>query len=96
MWASDTELIYTDAESQSLVSATLQLGETVQVLERRPLFSLADYLTSIRSPLYDISRDGQRILAVRRVQGAELSPEPRVVLNWFTEIERRLAEQGGG
>jgi hypothetical protein len=40
-----------------------------------------------------VSRDGQHFLVVRQAT-VQSAPEPIVVLNWFTEVRRRFAEQG--
>ena len=94
LWASDTELIYMDFATRSMVSARLDFGSTVRV-ERANLFPLGAYAYSQRSPMYDVSRDGQSFLVLRGEQGPRLDTQPIVVLNWFEEIKRRMAEQGG-
>ncbi|MFQ5705619.1 MAG: hypothetical protein ACE5HT_16570 [Gemmatimonadales bacterium] len=94
LWASDTELIYMDFATRSMVSARLDLGSTVRV-ERASLFPLGAYAYSQRSPMYDVSRDGQSFLVLRGEQGPALDSQPIVVFNWFEEIKRRMAEQGG-
>jgi hypothetical protein len=45
--------------------------------------------------MYDVSRDGQTFLALRGDQDVGRDLQPIVVLNWFEEIKRRMAEQGG-
>ncbi len=94
LWASDTELIYVDFATRSLMAARLQFGSTVRV-ERTMLFPFAAYSYNRSSPMYDVSRDGQSFLVLRGEQGAALDTQPIVVLNWFEEIKRRMAEQGG-
>jgi Tol biopolymer transport system component len=40
---------------------------------------------------YDLSRDGQRFLMVKRSEKAETAPtQINVVLNWFEELKRRV------
>lgn len=90
LWASDQEVVYVDTETQGLVAATLEFGATVRVVERTRLFDFASYSHSQSTPQYDVSRDGQSFLVLRGP-----SAQPIVVLNWFEEIERRMAEQGG-
>jgi hypothetical protein len=43
---------------------------------------------------YDVSADGQRALIVRTADASK-PREAKIVLNWFTELER-LAGPGGG
>jgi len=45
--------------------------------------------------MYDVSRDGQNFLVLRGQEGPTMDLQPIVVLNWFEEIKRRMAEQGG-
>ena len=94
LWASDSELIYMDFATRSMVSARLDFGSSVRV-ERTSLFPFGAYAYSQRSPMYDVSRDGQSFLLLRGEQGPALDTRPIVVLNWFEEIKRRMAEQGG-
>jgi Tol biopolymer transport system component len=96
LWASNTELTYRDTDSRSLVSAKLELGQTVSVIERTPLFSDQPYLQSgVSVAEHDISRDGQRFLMLRRSNVTGERPMPVVVLNWTAEVTRRMMEQGG-
>jgi len=93
LWASNTELLYLNPDDATLTSARLELGARVRVLERTPLFSWNAYRPGNRStPVYDVSRDGQHILALRRTEQQRLVPV--VVLNWFDEVSRLIAAQG--
>ena len=73
--------------------AVLEFGTAVRVKERQTLFSLDDYVEGDAVPPFDISRDGQRFLMVRRELGDQR--DPIVVLNWFEEIRERVRDQGG-
>ncbi len=95
LWASDTEVVYVDYATQDLIGARLTFGSAVRVAERTRLFSIGSYAFSESSPMYDVARDGQSFLALRGEQGSARETEAIVVLNWFAEIERRMAEQGG-
>jgi serine/threonine-protein kinase len=95
LWASDSELVYVDGPTQSLVAARLEFGSTVRVVERTELFEVRSYLKSRRVPMYDVSRDGQRFLVLGSSGGATTEAQPIVVLNWSEEIKRRMAEQAG-
>ena len=90
LWTSDDEIVYKDYESESLMSARLELGTTVRVVERRGLFDFSPYLEDPNVPEFDVSRDGQRFLVLRPTEGFNIAV-PVVVLNWTAEIERRMA-----
>ena len=90
LWASDDEIVYKDYESGSLMSARLALGTTGRVVERRGLFDFSPYLEDPNVPEFDVSRDGQRFLVLRRSADPNITV-PVVVLNWTAEIERRMA-----
>jgi hypothetical protein len=45
--------------------------------------------------MYDVSRDGQSFLILGGGEPGTTGDQPIVVLNWFEEIKRRMAEQGG-
>ena len=75
--------------------AVLEFGAAVQVRDRRELFDQQPYFFGNgRTVQYDISRDGQQFLMLQQ-DGGDGRVAPVVVLNWFEEIERRAAEQGG-
>ncbi len=77
------------------MAARLEFGPTVRVVERTSLFEFGSYSYSQSSPMYDVSRDGQTFLVLRGQEGPAMDLQPIVVLNWFEEIKRRMAEQGG-
>jgi Tol biopolymer transport system component/predicted Ser/Thr protein kinase len=95
LWASDTEVVYVDVPTRTMMAATLEFGTTVRVAQRTPLFDLGPY-TGIGSgsPGYDISRDGERLLMLRAGSARRVDPVPVVVLHWFAEAQRLMAEQG--
>ncbi|HSR14540.1 MAG TPA: protein kinase [Gemmatimonadales bacterium] len=97
LWASSTELVYPDQTSGTLMAATLQFDGSVRVARRERLFELGGYtgLYNISTPGYDVSRDGQRFLMLSRGNGTRNATTPIVTLNWFEEVRRRMAEQGG-
>jgi len=96
LWASSSEVVYVDYTTGSLVAAKLAFGPTVRVVERTTLFGWDPYYYGGQSsPQYDVSRDGQRFLALRELQSGQRDVDPIVVLNWFKEVQRRMAEQGG-
>ena len=81
--------------TQSVVAARLEFGSTVRVVERTNLFEFGSYSYFENSPMYDVSRDGETFLVLKGAQGSAMGGQPIVVLNWFEEIKRRMAEQGG-
>jgi len=94
VWVSSTELAYRNGDTDSLTVARLEFGATMRVVSRTALFDYAKYaMGSASFPNYDVSRDGQHFLVVRQAT-VQAAPEPIVVLNWFTEVRRRFAEQG--
>ena len=94
VWVSSTELAYRNGDTDSLTVALLEFGATMRVVSRTALFDYAKYdRASASFPNYDVSRDGQHFLVVRP-STVQAAPEPIVVLNWFTEVRRRFAEQG--
>jgi Tol biopolymer transport system component len=96
LWTSNSEVVYVDFTTRSLVAAKLMFGTTVRVSERVRLFGTDPYgYGSSSAPQYDVSRDGQRFLMLREQQSSQSVAEPIVVLNWFKEVKRRMAEQGG-
>ncbi|MEK7381412.1 MAG: protein kinase [Gemmatimonadota bacterium] len=96
LWTSNSEVTYMDYATESMVAAKLAFGPTVRVTDRTRLFGLEPYVRGGSStPQYDVSRDGQRFLLLREMQSGQRDAEPIVVLHWFEEVKRRMAEQGG-
>jgi len=77
-----------------LPGCQLEFGSTVRVVEQTTLFRFDDYVYQENSPMYDVSRDGQTFLLLRR-ERADTENDPVVVFNWMTEVERLMREQGG-
>ncbi len=92
LWASNREVIYLDHATRTLMSAVLTFGTTVGV-ERTALFDFEPYAYNRSSPEYDVSRDGQTFVVLRSA-GQDETGDAVVVLNWSTEIARRMAAQG--
>ena len=97
LWSSNNEVVYEDMTTSQLVAARLEFGSTVRVVQRTPLFSTAPYVSSTPSFLnMDVSWDGQRFLALRYPGASREKSPPIVVLNWFDEVKRKVAEGQGG
>jgi Tol biopolymer transport system component/tRNA A-37 threonylcarbamoyl transferase component Bud32 len=84
------ELLYVDA-AQHMVSVTLVGRESFQAGPTRVLFSTSDYQTNPYQPQFDLSRDGQRFVMIRRETGTNLGLV--VVTNFLEELRRRMAAQ---
>ena len=94
LWASNSEVVYLDYGTGSLMAARLEFGATVRVLERKILVDWAPYSGGRSSPEYDVTRDGRRFIAIKMPRSSQAAAAPIVVLNWFDEVERRMAAQG--
>ncbi len=89
-WASENELTYVSTESDSLMLATLEFGESVRVV-RTALFDHSRFVRGSASYReYDISRDGQRFIFTRSLSQTE-QLLPVVVRNWMEEVRRAMA-----
>jgi serine/threonine-protein kinase len=88
VWSHDGGRIYY-RNGQKVIEADLGAGPTLSVTARRPAFTLTSLQSeSARSgPTYDLTRDGRRIIFA---QPAGEEAELVVVLNWFTEVRRKL------
>jgi serine/threonine-protein kinase len=96
LWASNDELVYIDFASRSLMAARLEFTPTVRVVSRTPLFNWDPYIFEGQSsPAYDVSRDGQRFLALKSPRATRGTVAPIVVLHWFEDVKQRMAAQGG-
>jgi hypothetical protein len=51
--------------------------------------------TSVPLRAFDVTADGSRFLVVRGPRGRAPAGEPRVIVNWFTELRRLSAQRGG-
>lgn len=75
---------------RTTLTARLGAGGAFTVAERRPLFSLADYVGTLPHANYDVSRDGRYFVRVRRSPGTRIM----VVQNLPGPVER-LRGRGG-
>jgi Tol biopolymer transport system component len=95
VWAPDgRELFYlsTVQGQTDLMAASVRRAPTLEVTERRSLFSAADYVGTNPHANYDVSPDGRTFVMVRR------SPATRIVIiQNLPELVRRLSrgEAGG-
>ncbi|MBY0491814.1 MAG: serine/threonine-protein kinase [Gemmatimonadaceae bacterium] len=87
MWSGDGRTIYYSA-GVNMMAATLSLGRSIAVQQRDQLF-VNLYREGARDRSYDFNRrSGEFVMAA----GAQETPNRLVViLNWFTELRRKMA-----
>ncbi len=82
------ELFYIDGEA-NLVAVQVTTAPAFSLGRTTVLFSAADFVNAgISRRNYDVARDDQRFLMVRRARGSA-SAQVVVVENWFHELETR-------
>jgi serine/threonine-protein kinase len=90
VWSRDgRELFY--RSGPALMVAPIDAGETFHVGPREELFT-GPYHRKMRWAQYDVHPDGEHFVMIKT---GGLSNRMVVVLNWFQELERRMAAQGG-
>ncbi len=91
LWArSGRELFYRKDNKVLAVSVTTQPGFAAS--SPQPLFDGAYDIHPRREGIWDVSPDGQRFLMVKPSGQQPAQSQLRVVLNFFTELRRRVAE----
>jgi Tol biopolymer transport system component len=96
-WAPNSrELFYVDAEGR-IAAVAVQPGPGFVAGNPQVVVdgAFATLIPGFSAALYDVSRDGQRFLLLKGVEGAEQkSPPPHIVVvtNWFEELRRRVPE----
>ena len=92
-WISNTELVYVNAETDSLVLARIEFGAVVRVT-RTALFDVRPYTMGTPSwRAWDATRDGKSFVLVRPMARGTAA-EPVIVLNWVSEVRRLMAATG--
>ncbi len=90
VWSRDgRELFY--RSGPALMAAPIDAGEAFHVGPREELF-VGPYHRKMRWAQYDVHPDGDHFVMIK---SGGLSNRLVVVLNWFQELERRMAAQGG-
>jgi Tol biopolymer transport system component len=77
LWSPDGKTLYyrgVEAGAQMMVAATIRTAPELGVVSRRPLFSMADYVSTTPHTNYTISPDGRTFALVRR------NPATRIVI----------------
>ncbi len=90
LWAANSELFYWDGDR--LFTVPVDTSSELTIGEPEALFTVSRYTTN-SSREYDVTADGRRII-IAKIPEASEPREVKVVLNWFTELER-LAGPGG-
>jgi serine/threonine-protein kinase len=93
LWShSGRELFYADGMDARMMAAQIRAGPGgIEVTERRPLFSLANYLLSANYTPFDVSADDRRFLMLREVGAANETQNALIVIeNWFGELRERV------
>ena len=90
VWAhSGRELFYRNGANE-LVAVEVTDDPTLRVGQQDVLFSMADYLTSNGSPMYDVSPDDQRFVMLRIGEEGVDDTELILVQNFFEELRQRM------
>ena len=91
VWAhSGRELFYRNGANE-LVAVQVSAGSSFAWDRQDVLFSMADYLTSNGSPMYDVSPDDQRFVMLRMGDDETGAFELILVVNWFEELRQRMS-----
>jgi serine/threonine protein kinase/Tol biopolymer transport system component len=92
LWShSGKELFFRDG-AENLVAAAIAPGDAFRVVSEQVLFSTHDYATDNRHHSYTVSLDDRSLIFVK---APFLSGGPNqlvIVLNWFEELKRKVAE----
>jgi hypothetical protein len=84
------ELFYRNGQEWMTVS--MQLVTPVPTVGRPVLLFRGDYL-NVPGRSYDVMRDGQSFILIRRTADTTPTTQLNVVLNWFEELRRSLSER---
>lgn len=87
LWRGD-EVFFRNKDE--FLSARVETAGGLRAEPPRLLFR-GDYRSGGNARNYDVSSDGQRIIVLRTPQGLR-STRANLILNWFTELERKYAE----
>jgi serine/threonine-protein kinase len=90
VWSRDGRRMYY-RNGQKVIETDITPGAMISVGARRPVFSLTTLASTRGSASYDISPDGQQIIF-----GQPTGSEAKlvVIVNWFTEVRRKLKQAG--
>lgn len=86
-WAPNGELFFRSGEQMFVVA--VRTRPELAVGAARKLFEGPYAFSGVEHRNYDVTRDGQRFLMVRRPNPAESTMRVNVVVNWFEEVKDR-------
>jgi serine/threonine-protein kinase len=86
-WATNGELFFRSGDQMFVVAVKTRPELAVGVA--RKLFEGPYAYSGVEHRNYDVTRDGQRFLMVRRPNPAESTTRVNVVVNWFEELKER-------
>jgi Tol biopolymer transport system component len=95
VWGQSGEVFYRRRSDNALMAVPISTTPVLSVGEARPLFHLAGLLYGVSAARYAVTKDGKRFLMnageLRADEGGS-APRPaiQVVLNWRSELERRV------
>jgi len=91
VWSADGTRLYYRA-GDALIAARVSLSPAFRLISRDTVLTRVSAIAGAFSSDYDVSRDGQRVLAI-----APQSNDYQLVVspNWITEFRRRVAESRG-
>jgi hypothetical protein len=96
VWSRDgTELFYRDVEGKRLMAVDTRTEPRFEVGQPRLLVDEPDTPPPVfsRSASYDAAPDG-RFLMISESESRRASMKLIVVLNWFEELKKKMAEAG--
>jgi len=86
LWARNgPELFYRNGEA--VIAVPFQTDPSFAVGNPEVLFE-GDYHLAAGGPNYDVSRDSERFLMIKRIEDASALPQIIIVENWFEELKR--------
>jgi eukaryotic-like serine/threonine-protein kinase len=92
LWARDGRALFY-AEGEQLMRVDVGLAPRFAAGPPEKVFGGAEYVWE-RPGNYDVFPDGQSFVAISRPRGAQAAASLRLVLNWFSDLQR-LAPPGG-
>ena len=73
------------------MAAQVSGDPTFVVGQQGVLFSMAEYLSGLGHPMYDVSTNDRGFVMLRLGDPSVISSELIMVTNWFEELRQRMA-----
>jgi serine/threonine-protein kinase len=95
-WSPDGREIYYRSANDRLIAARIQTAHGFEVLDLKPLFSIAEYANDLVHESYEVLPGGRGFMFLRALQSAQAGAAPTVVEaeNWFAEVRARSKKSG--